>query len=385
MRTEAEFLQLVEGKLTAAPKRSLPTRKAALTVAIAAVLFCTVFVGIIMYRPGRANPPPDTGTAPFAEAGSPETAHTAAEIATTPAVNPAQSDTALLADTVTPAETSAKSAHTAKLPETAICFPAEYPVSFSITYNGIVYDAFFSSDTDKAPLTAADLGDAIGKHLYALAGVSTDYMIVFEHDGTLWRYLNRWYRPASMAAFIADLNLTENLQIGSLYYEAYVDGKYRSWRVDGLDQARLWDMLFSYPNSEPQELWIKIDPEAMVKEAAEQGIIVSPPYDPTGRYTYPRTPIPALSFSISLPKFGYHNISIQISDEDNGWLWTNILVSGNYFATSPDLVDDVMAYAQTAGEWIDTTPAYKLDTTKIPETDIPAPATVTVESTKAIG
>ena len=364
-------------------KKHTTHRRAVLIFAIAALLTATAFSGMILHT--RTSPTPSLDTTPATPPASSQMPDTEPGFVLLPPETGSTQTGSTAADTTLPT-TAAKSPETTKSPET-VSEPntPDYPVPSSVTYNGTTYEAFLRLD-DPAPLTEADLGDAIGEHLYALAGVSTDYMIVFEHDGTLWRYLNRWYRPASMAALIADLNLTENLQIGSLYYETFVDGKYQSWRVDGLDQARLWDMLFAYPDSEPQELWIKIDPEAVVKEAAEQGIIiVSPPYDPTGRYTYPRTPIPALGFSISLPKFGYHNISIQISDEDNGWLWTNILVSGNYFATSPNLVDDVMAYAKANGEWIDTTPVYDPDTTKVPEANIPEPVTVTVESTKAIG
>lgn len=377
MRTEAEFIRLVEARLDAAPKRRAAAPKAVLIAATMAVLACAAVTGAIAYK--RTIPAPDSTDSGLdaittfrTEEGEPETVHTYNEIVTAPAVSPVQPDTAppesTPASIITSKDTVVKHADTTKAPETVLETPVEYPVPTSMTYNGISYDALFFTAGDKAPLTMADLGDAIGENLYALTGVSTDYMIVYVEDNVRWRYLNRWYRPDTLGDLIEDLNLAENLEIGSLWYDTFVDGKYRSWRVDGLDSARLWDMLFAYPDSKPQELWRKIDPEAMVKEYAEQGIIiVSPPYDPTGEYIFPRTPEYAFGFSINLPKFGFYNISISLSDEDNGWLWTNILASGNYFATSPDLCDDIFAYAREAGTWVDTTPNPNAETVKVAE------------------
>lgn len=164
------------------------------------------------------------------------------------------------------------------------------------------------------------------------------------------------------AISLPTLNLTENLVLGPLYLSGFADGEYQSWRVDGLDAERLWAMLFAYPDSTPQALKIKLDPDVIVKEAEANGELVTPPYDPTDQYIADRSLVSNISISISLPKLGFWNIAIMLSDEDNGWLWTNLLASGNYFATSPTLCDDLLAYAREAGAWVDITPDPDADT-----------------------
>lgn len=319
MRTEAEFLALVESRLT--PRRHSAPR-AVLIAATAAVLLAAAMTGAIILSRARA------------ELGQPETA-------TGPAVH---------VDT--------------NRPELS---PEQIP-DLPIPWEQVYRDARYSlTQAAPLPLTADDIGQSLGGNLYALKGVSAAYFLLCAAGEDYWGYFNYAYTPTTLGALIADLNLIEMLEIGSLYYETIESGQYRTWRIEGLDANRVRSMLFAYSSSIPQRLTVRLDPEKIVEEAKANGETVTPPYDPTGEYIVDRTVARDISVGISLPKLGFNNISISLSDEDSGWLWTNLLAHGNYFATSPTLVDDLLAYAHENGNWIDTTPVYAPGAVGIPE------------------
>lgn len=319
MRTEAEFLQLVEARL--APRRSVAPR--ALLIAVtAAVLICGGLAGAVMLT--RSEPEillDGRDTAAGFDTGIPEIG--------SPAIAP------------------------------------DLPVPLELTHGGVSYS--ITRSAAPLPVTAEDLGADLGGGLWALDGVSTDYFLLCAAADSYWGYYNRDYRPATLGELISDLDLADQLVFGDLHYDTVEGGEYRSWRIEGLDTDRLWGMLFARPDSAQQELKVKLDPKKIVEEAAAKGEVVTPPYDPSGQYIVDRMVAADVSIGISLPKLGFDNISIMLSDEDEGWLWTNLLVSGNYFSTSPALVDDLLAYARQAGTWIDTTPVYDPDAVGIPE------------------
>ncbi len=335
MRTEAEFLQLVESRL--APRRSIAPR-AVLIAVTAAVLVCGGLAGAIILS--RSEP----------------------EILLD------GRDTVAVADTGIPEIGSP-----ARVPD--------LPVPFALTYNGISYS--ITRSAAPLPVTAEDLGADLGGGLWALDGVSPNYFLLCAEAGSYWGYVNYAYRPATLGELIADLDLADQLVFGDLHYDTVEGGDYRSWRIEGLDAERLWTMLFARPDSAPQELKVKLDPQKIVEEAAANGEVVTPPYDPSGQYIVDRMMTSDISIGISLPKLGFNNISIMLSDEDEGWLWTNLLAHGNYFATSPALVDDLLAYAHEAGTWIDTTPVYDPDAVGIPEIVYPETVAYTSSVTSA--
>ncbi|MBQ8397656.1 MAG: hypothetical protein IJX53_05580 [Clostridia bacterium] len=322
MRTEAEFIRLVEARLDAAPKRRAAAPKAVLIAATMAVLACAAVTGaVVLSRPSTELGEHDTAPAiGHAETGVPE-----------------------------------------------VYFPVDttpLPVPWEQVWNGQHYS--LTRTAEPLPITTDDLGNDLGGGLWALRGVSTDYFILCKKEG-YWGYVNYDYRPVTLGGLIADLNLAETLEFGALFYSGFVGGEYHAWRVEGLDTDRLWALLFAKPDSASQALKVKLDPKKIVEEATANGEVVTPPYDPSGQYIVDRMMVNDISIGISLPKLGFNDISIMLSDEDEGWLWTNLLASGNYFATSPDLVDDLLAYAREAGTWIDTTPAADEMQAGIPE------------------
>ena len=323
MRTEAEFLALVESKL---PSRRPLAPRAVLLAATAAILLCGAMIGtVILYRAHRNEIMVDTATRRAQETVSPEIATEAPKL----------------------------------------------PVPPEQFYNGSTY----TCTAVRLPIIEADVGISLGGDLWTLKGVSDAYFLLCKAENAYWGYVNYAYTPTSLAAFIADLNLNETMTIGPLYAKTY-NGRYRADRIDGLDADRIRAMLFARSDSVPQRLTVKLDPQKIVEDAQANGEIVTPPYDPTGQYIVDRTIAADISISISLPKLGFENISISLSDEDDGWLWTNLLAHGNYFATSPDLVEDILAYAREAGTWTDISPADEAEPAE-PEQAEPKEAVIT--------
>jgi len=244
----------------------------------------------------------------------------------------------------------------------------------ALQYDGRDYVLAQRTAFSRAEVT---LGAALGNGLYALDGVTSAYYLLKEEDGGLWGYRSYDYRPATLGTLMQELNLAQTLQFGDMHYHGLTDGAYLSWRIEGLSSAQLWTMLFANLDAVPERLTVKIDPEAIRSEAA-QGGMVAPPYDPTGQYIVDRVLVADLRIGISLPQFGLHNISIMLSRE--GWLWTNILSSGNYFAVSPALVDDLLAYAESNGVWVDTTPDISGTEIGVPEIGYAEPVTAIEET-----
>lgn len=355
MRTEEEFLALVKEKLAARPAKRPMGIRVVLIAATLALLTAAAF-----------------GTAVLLDREDAPTPHETVDGVSTPGSTdsetiPGEEDAATVATAVPPyiyvateptagkyyaVDTEVGGREDASWAETWFENPqTTFPVPGEITYGGQTYVRWGMGE----PLdpTVSIRGESLGDDLYALAGVSPEYYILKEKEG-LWGYINYDYRPATLGQLITDLNLTENLNLGTLYYNTFDGGRYTAWQIDGLDGEKLWEMLFADLSAAPQRLTVQIDPEAIVREAEEQGAMVAPPYDPTGEYIYERTLASDISIGISLPALGIENLSIGISRE--GWMWTNLLSSGNYFAVSPTLVDEILAYAKAEGKVQDITP-----------------------------
>lgn len=349
MRTEEEFIALVEEKLAACPAKRSKGMRVVLVAATLALLTAAAFgTAVLLDRKDEPIPHETVGGDVVSISEQPELTPGVGSVvppyiyvATVPATGKYYA-----------VNTEVGGREDAPWPETWFENPQiVFPVPGEITYGGHTYVRWGMGESlDPAvSLRGASLGD----DLYALAGVSTEYYILKEKDG-LWGYLNYEYRPATLAQLITDLNLTENLQIGTLYYNTSDGGRFSAWQIDGLNGAKLWDMIFANPGAVSQRLTVKIDPEEIVREAEAQGAMVVPPYDPTGEYIFDRALAADVSLSISLPAMGIENLSIGVSRE--GWMWTNLLSSGNYFAVSPTLVDEILAYAKVEGEMQDITP-----------------------------
>lgn len=383
MRTEEEFMALVEEKLAARPVKRPMGMRGVLIAATLALLTAAAFgTAVLLNREDELTPPETVEGVSIPVSIQPEIVPGEGTIDTsTAAVIPPYIYVATGKYYAT--ETGVDGREDAPWPETWFDNPQiVFPVPGEITYDGRTYVRWTRGMGEPLDPAVSVRGRALGDDLYALAGVSTEYYILKEKNG-LWGYLNYNYRPATLAQLIADLNLTENLHMGTLYYNTFNGRRYNAWQIDGLDGAKLWEMLFANLSAAPQRLTVKIDPEAIVQEAQEQGAMVSPPYDPTGEYIYERTLASDINIGISLPALGIENLSIGVSRE--GWMWTNLLSSGNYFAVSPTLVDEILAYAKAEGNVQDITPVEPVTAPataapSLPE-DVVTASTATAEET----
>lgn len=358
MRTEEEFMALVEKKLTAPPAKRPTGMRVVLIAATLALLTAAAFgTAVLLDREDESIPHETVDGDVVSVSEQPEmipgvgSAGNSVTSVVPPYIYVA---TAPATGKYYAVDTEVGGRGDAPWPETWFEEPQiTFPVPGEITYGGRTYVRWSNWQGKPLDPAVSIRGESLGDDLYALAGVSTEYYILKEKDG-LWGYMNYNYRPATLGQLIADLNLTANLHMGTLYYNTFNGGRYSAWQIDGLDGAKLWEMLFASLEAAPQRLTVKIDPEAIVREAEAQGAMVSPPYDPTGEYIYERTLASDISISISLPALGIGNLSIGVSRE--GWMWTNLLASGNYFAVSPTLVDEILAYAKAEGIVRDITP-----------------------------
>ena len=112
--------------------------------------------------------------------------------------------------------------------------------------------------------------------------------------------MNDGYRPATLKDFIDDLNLTETLSFGSIYYEwMQENGEIAHIEFKNLNDAVVWNMLLS-------------DTSLECVEFSGNDILIN-----------------GMSISVSIPLLGYENISLGVTE--NGYLTTNILNTGKAF------------------------------------------------------
>ena len=368
MRTEEEFMALVEEKLAVRPAQRPGGMRVVIIAATLALLAAAAFgTAVLLDRKDEPIPHETVGGDVVSISLQPELIPGVGSAAAPVVPFPGYAATAPSTEKHYSVDTVVGGREDAPWPETFFEGPhIVFPVPGEITWGGRTYVRWSNWQGKPLDPAVSVRGESLGGDLYALAGVSTEYYILKEKDG-LWGYMNYDYRPATLGRLIADLNLSENLQIGTLYFNTFNGGRYSAWQIDGLDGAKLWDMLFANPGAAPQRLTVKIDPEEVVREAEAQGAMVAPPYDPTGEYIFDRTLAADVSISISLPALGIEYLSIGISRE--GWMWTNLLSSGNYFAVSPNLVDEILAYAKAEGNVQNITPVVPVDP---PSTMVPA-------------
>lgn len=139
----------------------------------------------------------------------------------------------------------------------------------------------------------------------------------FEEDPALYVYVNTMdYRPATLGQFVDDLNLRENLQIGSVYTPYYQkkNGDMASMEYTGLPTSVVLDLLLSSRDAVCTEWTDSID----------------------------ETKIMGVSATVSL--VGSRNKTISVTED--GYLFTNILETGKAFSIGADKTQAFAAYVR---------------------------------------
>ena len=136
--------------------------------------------------------------------------------------------------------------------------------------------------------------------LFAINRISTDCAVALKFEGRTeyYVYVNHAYSPATLGGFIDDLNLTENISFGSVWYEwTDASGKTETIEFVGLEASAVWQMLLDEPGTRA--------------------------VTDTGSFRN------RMSVSVDIPLLGCENISLGITDD--GYLTTNILGTGKAF------------------------------------------------------
>ncbi|MBQ1955108.1 MAG: hypothetical protein II350_05160 [Clostridia bacterium] len=170
---------------------------------------------------------------------------------------------------------------------------------------------FSISHRREEPLAEAEIGQSLGEvtlsgydiytdqthetsgEVFEIRGISKECAlgIRFEGDGATYVYMNRWYSPATLADFAADLNFEENLTFGgaSMHYFDE-DGELSYVNFEDFEDSAVWDMLLSDGSLE------------------NMGDV---------------TVVSVLTVSVSHELLGYENMALCICED--GTVWTNIL------------------------------------------------------------
>lgn len=172
--------------------------------------------------------------------------------------------------------------------------------------------------------------------IYTISGISSDCAVAvkFREYDNYFVYVNSWYQPETLGEFIDDLNLTDTLTSGSVWYDwKKPSGEYATVEFTGLETSVLWDMLLS-----------------------DRTLAAAENYDFMVFHSI-------LSVSINVPLLGYKNISLSVTEE--GWLTTNILDTGKAFFIGEEAVQQFADYVLEHCEGHEI--VYVDDGTAIPE------------------
>lgn len=153
-------------------------------------------------------------------------------------------------------------------------------------------------------------------HLYRLKGINDACAVALQYDGDTAFYpaVNRKYVPATLGELIIDLNLRENIHIGTVYSTTRdADGRLHDFEYSGLTVDAVWSLLMADPSL--PNVW---------DEQAEWSCIAA--------------------VRIDVPVLGYFNISITVMEE--GYLFTNLLDTGKAFFIGEEKTAAFMDYVR---------------------------------------
>ena len=183
----------------------------------------------------------------------------------------------------------------------------------------------------KATLTGFDGIHTTEVELYILQDIALDAAVAvrFPETGEVYAYVNTDYKPATLGQLWDDLNLSEYLTFGKVYYEAttYADP----------------------PNSEIEKL--------LVPDAPLRAGDTSPKND-------------VMHIHINVPVLGYTNHAISLTSD--GYLHTNLLESGKYFYIGKDRVHAFLQYVYKNCAAVSYTPTTSTAGTTVVMTSAPA-------------
>ena len=150
----------------------------------------------------------------------------------------------------------------------------------------------------------------INADVYDIKNISSECAIALQFENTLeyYVYTNTYYKPKTLGDLIEDLNLKENLSFGTITYEYLDSSKPKNEQIIEVE----------FPDVDSKEIW-----NILLNDLTLENI-----YENNGKYSSDYF-VKKVGISIDIPKLGYKNISIELTDK--GYLITNILDTGKGF------------------------------------------------------
>lgn len=157
--------------------------------------------------------------------------------------------------------------------------------------------------------------DEIGK-IYRIEGINDTAAVALQYPGRedYFPAMNTKYSPATLGELIEDLNLRENIRIGTVYYSYHDEnGRIHDKEYAGLTVEKMWELLLS---------------DTTLPNVADQ------PIDWTHK----------VSFRIDLPLLGITNLGVPLSED--GYIRIHLMGAEKIFHIGEDKVNAFMAYVE---------------------------------------
>ena len=157
--------------------------------------------------------------------------------------------------------------------------------------------------------------DEIGK-IYRIEGINDTAAVALQYPGRddYFPAMNTKYSPATLGELIEDLNLRENIRIGTVYYSYHDEnGRIHDKEYAGLTVEKMYELLLSDPT---------------LPNVADQSI------DWTHK----------LAFRVDVPLLGITNLGVPLSED--GYIRIHLMGAEKIFHIGEDKVNAFMAYVE---------------------------------------
>ena len=157
--------------------------------------------------------------------------------------------------------------------------------------------------------------DEIGK-IYRIEGINDTAAVALQYPGRddYFPAMNTKYSPATLGELIEDLNLRENIRIGTVYYSYHDEnGRIHDKEYAGLTVEKMYELLLSDPT---------------LPNVADQ------PLDWTHK----------LAFRVDVPLLGITNLGVPLSED--GYIRIYLMGAEKIFHIGEDKVNAFMAYVE---------------------------------------
>lgn len=157
--------------------------------------------------------------------------------------------------------------------------------------------------------------DEIGK-IYRIEGINDTAAVALQYPGRddYFPAMNTKYSPATLGELIEDLNLRENIRIGTVYYSYHDEnGRIHDKEYAGLTVEKMYELLLSDPT---------------LPNVADQ------PLDWTHK----------LAFRVDVPLLGITNLGVPLSED--GYIRIHLMGAEKIFHIGEDKVNAFMVYVE---------------------------------------